>query len=170
MHTNIVERKIYFRQVGQSERILAALRNTLILSILLGLGFVIGFFPSASAQSPQQYLFVLLNTSSGVFIFVSSIVTNTSVTTSIKRTLSVPRSSITTVSDTCSMYDGKNFPFLDRIRHSISHSLGAGSMKTDIKQMCQDKPQAVLSVQESTTKIIMKISIDKEIERRRKQN
>jgi len=45
-----------FRRIQQHERVLAALRNTLVLSFLLGLGFLAGLFPATSPHSPQQYL------------------------------------------------------------------------------------------------------------------
>ena len=95
---------------------LAALRNTLVLSFLLGLGFLAGLFPATSPHSPQQYLFVILNSSSGVFVFISGVMMNDVVANSLKRTLSNPRASVTTVrtnvswtgSSASSLNDGMN--------------------------------------------------------------
>ena len=54
-----------FRGVDSSQKILAAVRNTFMLSTLLGLGFLLGFFPVVSANDIQQYLFVLVNAGAG---------------------------------------------------------------------------------------------------------
>ena len=43
-----------FRQIGKSERYLTGLRNTLVLCMMLGLGFVIGFVPIVEDNSPIQ--------------------------------------------------------------------------------------------------------------------
>ena len=120
-----------FRNVGQSEKVLAALRNTLILSFLLGLGFILGFFPAKISGSPQQYLFVFLNTSSGVFVFISSILINDNITGSLRRRLSGQRFSIATLSSSLGRSDSRSGSFRDRARPSIS-------LKNDLKEVCKN--------------------------------
>ena len=44
---------------------MAAIRNIFMLTTLLGLGFLLGFFPVISSNSVQQYLFVLINGGAG---------------------------------------------------------------------------------------------------------
>ena len=62
-----------FRHIGFADRLLSALRNTLILSCLLGLGFLFGLLPT---NALQQYVFVLINGLSGLFILVSTVLLN----------------------------------------------------------------------------------------------
>ena len=90
--------EIHFRRIRQLDRVLAALRNTIVLSCLLALGFIAGLFPATSPHCVQQYLFVLLNSSSGIYIFVSSILMNETVISSLRKRLRSPKPSITAVS------------------------------------------------------------------------
>ena len=61
------------RNVSRSERLLAAMRNTLILTSVLGLGFLLGLLP---ANMIQQYVFIIINGLAGVFILFSTVLLN----------------------------------------------------------------------------------------------
>ena len=65
---NIIQllwRQKFFRGVDKGKRIMHAIRNVFILTSLLGLGFLLGFFPVTSSGEAQQYIFVLVNASAG---------------------------------------------------------------------------------------------------------
>ena len=77
----------FFRKVASSEGYFAKMRNGIFLTLTLGLGFVFGFLPVLSSNDPSQvkkatkqnimvvrcfskYVFVMMNTLSGVVIFL----------------------------------------------------------------------------------------------------
>ena len=49
------------------------MRNTLILTSVLGLGFLLGLLP---ANTIQQYVFIIINGLAGVFILFSTVLLN----------------------------------------------------------------------------------------------
>ena len=63
----------HYRNVAFSFKLLAALRNSIILSCILGLGFMIGFIPATTDNGALQYVFVLVNGLSGMFILITNI-------------------------------------------------------------------------------------------------
>ena len=63
-----------FRKVKQGKKLVAALRNTMVLTILLGLSFLLGVFPLLCWE--QEFLPVILSGSSGVFILLTRVLAN----------------------------------------------------------------------------------------------
>ena len=129
---------------------MAALRNTLILSFLLGLGFILGFLPTKGSSTPQQYIFVFLNTSSGVFVFISSILINENITGSLRRSLSKQRFSIATLSSSLGRSDSR------------SNSWAGRGVKNQGKEVLNSNSNVCLSIQFFSHRIIMKIILGKE--------
>ena len=50
-----------------------AIRNSIILCITLGLGFVIGFFPAKAGSDAQGIIFTIVNGLAGTFILLTSV-------------------------------------------------------------------------------------------------
>ena len=143
-----------FRGVAATERVLAALRNTLVLTVMLGLTFTVGFIPSAV----PGYFFVCLNTLSGLFIFFSTVVMNdsislrSSISSLASSTASSGRASVSTLSSTASLAGP------------------GGSLGREVRRVCRDQPHVMFGIQESSTRIIMKITVDKEADQLRSVN
>ena len=61
------------------------MRNTILLSLLLGLTWVVGLFPTNTAQ---EYVFVILNSSMGLYILAYSVVANRQVRGEVRERMS----------------------------------------------------------------------------------
>ena len=109
--TNSSDLNPLLRKVESSQRLLSALRNTVILSSVLGLGcsqslnvfhkqppgFLLGLLP---ANLVQQYVFNVINGLAGVFILVTTVILNKNVVIHLpsNRSSNVSNSSRSTVS------------------------------------------------------------------------
>ncbi|XP_023348974.1 adhesion G-protein coupled receptor G2, partial [Eurytemora carolleeae] len=62
------------RNVGGQAQAISMLRNTLLISLLLGLTWMVGFLPTSTLQ---QYITVCLNASMGIYILFYSVLANT---------------------------------------------------------------------------------------------
>ena len=82
-HRIVLNNIFLLRHIDFSKRVLSAMRNLVILSSILALGFFIGLIPVGRVQ---QYLFVIINGLSGVFIFISSVLFNKKITQSLVKT------------------------------------------------------------------------------------
>merc|ERR1711915_1175181 len=61
-----------FRRVDRGDRLLGLTRNLLVLTCILGISFLVGFVPASSESLSQQYIFVILNSFSGVYILLTN--------------------------------------------------------------------------------------------------
>ena len=71
--------------MSSRSRVVGTLRNTLLLSVLLGLTWIVALFPYSLVQ---QYLTVLLNGSMGLYILGYSVVANSHVRLQVKESVS----------------------------------------------------------------------------------
>ncbi|XP_023324873.1 latrophilin-like protein LAT-2 isoform X2 [Eurytemora carolleeae] len=78
-------------------RLLSMLKNVILLSVILGLTWSIGLFGSSL---PQQFIFVILNASTGVFIFFLSVLLNPQVMAELKKNLRAIRCCTRTKNET----------------------------------------------------------------------
>ena len=74
-----------FRNISSKEKIISTLRNTILLSLLLGLTWITAAIPTSMVQ---QYISVILNASSGVYILVYSVLANKKVRGGVKERVS----------------------------------------------------------------------------------
>ena len=84
IYDNKHEQKI-FRNISSKEKIISTLRNTILLSLLLGLTWITAAIPTSVVQ---QYISVILNASSGVYILVYSVLANKKVRGGVKERVS----------------------------------------------------------------------------------
>jgi len=73
------------RNVSSQARIISTMRNTVLISLLLGLTWIVGFLPYSIAQ---QYMTVILNASMGIYILFYSVLANTQVRRNLKEQVS----------------------------------------------------------------------------------
>ena len=64
------------RNLSTPEKVISTLRNTVLLSLLLGLTWIMAAVPTSVTQ---QYLSVILNGLTGVYILVYSVLANKTV-------------------------------------------------------------------------------------------
>jgi len=81
------------RNTSLLERYLSGLRNIIVLSIMLGLGSILGFIPVVDGNETTKYLFAVMNSSSGVFIFLISVLLNKETRKELLESLSSAKSS-----------------------------------------------------------------------------
>ena len=77
--------------ISSKEQILSTLRNTVLLSLLLGLTWITAAIPTSAAQ---QYISVILNTSCGVYILVYSVLANRQVRGGVRERVSTYYSTV----------------------------------------------------------------------------
>ena len=56
-----------------SVKLVKAIRNSIVLCCTLGLGFVVGFFPSRFGNEAQGIVFTIVNGLAGTFILLTSV-------------------------------------------------------------------------------------------------
>ena len=62
-----------FRNEPLSIKMAKAIRNSIVLCCTLGLGFVVGFFPSTLGSEAQGIIFTSVNGLAGTFILLTSV-------------------------------------------------------------------------------------------------
>ena len=77
--------------MSKPDKIISTLRNTLLLSLLLGLTWITAAVPTSAAQ---QWASVLLNGLTGVYILVYSVLANKSVRGGVRMQMSTYYSSV----------------------------------------------------------------------------
>lgn len=77
--------------ISSKEQILSTLRNTVLLSLLLGLTWITAAIPTSAAQ---QYISVILNTSCGFYILVYSVLANRQVRGGVRERVSTYYSTV----------------------------------------------------------------------------
>ena len=82
--------------MSSKEQILTTLRNTVLLSLLLGLTWITAAIPTSAAQ---QYISIILNASCGVYILVYSVLANRQVRGGVRERVSTYYSTVMTQSN-----------------------------------------------------------------------
>ena len=89
-------------------QILATMRNTILLSLLLGLTWIVALIPSSAVQ---QYITVILNASTGLYILAYSVLANRQIRGEVKEKMSDLMSSYSTnTGDKINTSDGESGP------------------------------------------------------------
>ena len=73
------------RNMSSKERIVSTLRNTVLLSLLLGVTWITAAIPTSS---PSLYISVILNASQGIYILIYSVLANNQVRGDVKERMS----------------------------------------------------------------------------------
>ena len=94
------------------------MRNTILLSLLLGLTWIVGLIPTFAVQ---EYIFVILNTIPGVYILAYSVLANRQVRGEVRERVSVRVTEIvsTYMSSDEQTQDTKSEKWYRRNKHTL---------------------------------------------------
>ena len=85
IETRLTESLCHVRNMSSKARIVSTLRNTLLLSLLLGVTWITGAIPTSTVS---LYISVVLNASQGVYILIYSVLANTQVRGEVRERMS----------------------------------------------------------------------------------